>query len=109
MNRTVKYTLWAIVTVLVEAGLTWAAARALSMPFGEIAFFAAVIGVVVAYFFSSQGGISSTAVNLDVQATTGMKMEHEERKVFWNPVLAGSILYLLLAAALTVLAYREYF
>jgi hypothetical protein len=109
MNRTLKYALRAIVTVLAEAGLTWAAAMALSMPFGEIAFFAAVIGVVVMFFFSSQGGFTSDVVNLDVQASTGMKMEHEERKVFWNPVLVGSILYLLLAAGWIVLAYREYF
>ncbi|BCU80526.1 hypothetical protein JIR001_03090 [Polycladomyces abyssicola] len=109
MNRTVKYTLWALVTVLVEAGLTWAVARALSMPFEEIAFFIAVIGAVVVYLFSSQGGFGSSAVNLDVQASTGIKMEHEEHKVFRNPLLVGSIQYLLVVIGLTVVAYREHF
>ncbi len=38
-----------------------------------------------------------------------MKLEHEEKRIFWNPILAGAVVFFGLSVIIVVVAYHDYF
>ncbi|WP_124727235.1 hypothetical protein [Staphylospora marina] len=108
MGKSVRYVFWTLVTMGVEAGITWFLASTFAMPFEELVFFVSIVGATVVWFFTSQGSFSSMVADTGVQATTGHRMEQEKSKVFRNPVLFGALLFVLVSGILTLTAYRNY-
>jgi hypothetical protein len=68
-----------------------------------------VLGVSMIYFFTSSGGYFSNNLNLQTQATTGMKMEEEQRSFAVSMAFYASVFYFLVSLIVTFFVYRSYF
>ncbi|MDF2946461.1 MAG: hypothetical protein K0S51_1140 [Bacillales bacterium] len=77
--------------------------------FVDLSVFVGVIGVAVIYLFTSSGGYFSNNLNLQTQASTGIKMVEEQRSFAVSMAFYASVIYFLVSLIVTFFVYRSYF
>lgn len=74
----------------------------------DITFFVGVIVTVVIWFFSSKGDITSHSLDMQVQSTTGYKIEQQRYKFSHTIPFLTSLIYTIISLILLLIYYRDY-
>ncbi|GIN38065.1 hypothetical protein [Heyndrickxia oleronia] len=74
----------------------------------DITFFVGVIVTVIIWFFSSKGGITSHSLDMQVQSTTGYKIEQQRYKFSPTITFLTSLIYTIISLIVLLIYYKDY-
>lgn len=86
-------------------------AKLLNLPFLELSFMTGLIYTIIIGFFSSEGGITTEIVNSSYKRLMSSESRTSEKfvKFHINSPFVVSLVYTILSAIASIIAYWEYF
>ncbi|WP_442600337.1 hypothetical protein [Neobacillus sp. D3-1R] len=92
-----------ILTLMIEAGITYYFADKFSIRFIEIMFFAGLAFSVISFGFSSSGGTVTRYIDSQISAQTGIIQKPQGFIFRRNPIFYGSFTYMLIGLLFLIL------
>ncbi|CEG27105.1 hypothetical protein [Bacillus sp. B-jedd] len=94
-----------LLTLVVEAVITYFAAVKFSVRFIELMFFAGLLFATVSFLFSSSGGRVSEFHSSQISGQTGLILKKEPLVFKKGPIFTASALFLLVGLVLFILLF----
>ncbi|MBD8026076.1 hypothetical protein H9636_05335 [Ureibacillus sp. Re31] len=98
-----KYIIIFLITLVIEAVLTFFVAEAFSVRFIEVMFFTGIAFAIISFYFSSSGGILSDYNAAQTSAQTGIIQKREELVFRFGPIFISSIIFFFIGLVLFIL------
>ncbi|WP_042457258.1 hypothetical protein [Neobacillus dielmonensis] len=98
-----------VITLVVLIGLSFALSHFTHTKLVDYSFLVGLIITVVIWFFTSKGGITSRNVDMQVQGTTGIKVDQEKFEFSPNIAFFTSLAYTIITFLIMLFHYRSYF
>jgi hypothetical protein len=96
-----------IITIIVEAAITYYAASKFSIRFIELMFFAGLVYSVISFWFSSSGGMVTRFHEGEVSARTGVILKRSELMFRRGPIFTASLTFMLVGLIFFILLVAE--
>lgn len=104
-----KRLLFIVLTMLVLIGLTYGVTYFTSATFIDYSFIVGLAASVFIWFFTSKGGVTSRNLDMNVQGSTGIKLEKQKHEFSPNAAFITSLAYTLISFVILLIYYRSYF
>ncbi|WHY75410.1 hypothetical protein QNH20_14780 [Neobacillus sp. WH10] len=96
------------ITLLVILGISFGVAHYTHTKFIDFSFLIGLAVTVIIWFFTSKGGFTSRHTDLQVQGTTGIKVEQQKFEFSPNLAFITSLAYTIITFAAMLYHYRSY-
>jgi hypothetical protein len=97
-----------LVTLIVLLGLSYGLAYYTHSKFFDYSFFVGLAVTLIILFFTSKGGYASRNLDMTVQGTSGIKMEHQKFEFSPNLAFITSLAYTVITFVAMLYQYRSY-
>jgi len=97
-----------VITLLFLLGISFGVAYYTHTKFIDFSFLTGFAVTVIIWFFTSKGGFTSRHTDLQVQGTTGIKVEQQKFEFSPNLAFITSLAYTIILFAAALYHYRSY-
>lgn len=105
-GMSMKIFIKAIITILILVFLNTLASKVLKVHFLELAMFIGYAAAIMVFFFTTSGGFTSRALDLEIQSKTGLKMVEKKRGLKLTIPFLTSLSYGVLFTIIAFIIYH---
>ncbi len=98
-----------IVTIFLLIGINFIISLVFNAGFFDYSFLVGILAMVVIKFFNSSGGYTSKQIDMQIQGTTGIRVDQNENKKFYaGSAFYTSLIYTIVSIIILVITYKDY-